>query len=163
MAELWDAYDRNFNKIDGVTVVRGEPIPKGIYILSCDIIVRHTDGTYLLMKRDPGKIYGGMWELSAGGGVQTGEDPMTGAVREMREETGIVTENIREIKRYVDDEKGILYFFFLAVTDCPKNSITLQEGETVDYKWVDKQTLLSADKNEIIPERRLKLIGEFNI
>ena len=31
--ELWDAYDRNFKKIEGITLIRGEEssIPKGIY------------------------------------------------------------------------------------------------------------------------------------
>ncbi len=37
------------------------------YHLVCDIIVRHSDGTYLLMQRGYRKPYGGMWEASAGG------------------------------------------------------------------------------------------------
>ena len=28
--ELWDAYDKNFQKIPGKTLVRGEPIPQGM-------------------------------------------------------------------------------------------------------------------------------------
>ena len=28
--EIWDAYDENLNKIEGVTLVRGEPIPDGV-------------------------------------------------------------------------------------------------------------------------------------
>lgn len=47
--EYWDAYDRNINKIKNKTLVRGKPIPDGIYHLVCDIAVRHIDGTYLLM------------------------------------------------------------------------------------------------------------------
>ena len=46
MSELWDAYDNNFNKLNGITLVRGEPIPDGKYHLACEIIVRHIDGTY---------------------------------------------------------------------------------------------------------------------
>ena len=28
MSELWDAYDNNFNILNGITLVRGEPIPE---------------------------------------------------------------------------------------------------------------------------------------
>ncbi len=59
--ELWDAYDSNFNIIEGVTLVRGEPIPEGMFHLSCSVLVRHTDGTYLIIKRKQGKAFGGMW------------------------------------------------------------------------------------------------------
>ena len=46
--ELWDAYDESFNKIDGMTLIRGEEIPDGVFHLVSEIIVKHTDGTYLL-------------------------------------------------------------------------------------------------------------------
>lgn len=32
--EYWDTYDKNLNKIKNKTLVRGEPIPDGIYHLS---------------------------------------------------------------------------------------------------------------------------------
>ncbi len=32
MAELWDAYDAGFNKLDNVTLARGETIPDGVFI-----------------------------------------------------------------------------------------------------------------------------------
>ena len=67
MSELWDAYDNNFNRINGITLVRGEALPDGIYHLVCEIIVKHIDGTYLLMQRDFRKQYGGMWEVTAAG------------------------------------------------------------------------------------------------
>ena len=66
LMEKWDAYDINFNKIDSVILVRGEPIPEGLFHLVCEIIVRHDDGNYLLMQRDQRKHLGGMWEATAG-------------------------------------------------------------------------------------------------
>ena len=43
--ELWDAYDGNFQKIDGITLVRGEEssIPQGVYHMVVLILVRHVD------------------------------------------------------------------------------------------------------------------------
>ena len=74
--EIWDAYDRNLEKIEGMTLIRGEKIPEGVYHLVCDVIVRHTDGEYLLMQRDSKKHYGGMWEATAGGSALQGEKPL---------------------------------------------------------------------------------------
>ena len=39
MSEMWDAYDNKFNKLNGITLLRGESIPDGIYHLVCEIIV----------------------------------------------------------------------------------------------------------------------------
>ena len=33
MVEIWDAYDRQFNKIKNVTLIRGEAIPDNMYHL----------------------------------------------------------------------------------------------------------------------------------
>ena len=44
--EKWDAYDGHLNKIDGLTLIRGEEIPDGVFHLCCEIIVKHADGTY---------------------------------------------------------------------------------------------------------------------
>ena len=163
MSELWDAYDNNFNKLNGITLVRGESIPDGIYHLVCEIIVKHIDGTYLLMQRDHRKHLGGMWEVTAGGSALKGENPLMGAIRELREETGLVANDLKEQKRIVHDGHHSLYVEYLCVTDCEKDSIILQEGETVDYKWIDRNTLLEMSENELASERAVKLIRELDI
>ena len=89
MAELWDAYDKKFNKIENTTLVRGETIPDGIYHLVSEVIVKHTDGSYLLMQRDLRKHHGGEWEVTAGGSALQGENGLEAAIRELKEETGL--------------------------------------------------------------------------
>lgn len=160
MTELWDAYDNTFNKIKGMTLVRGESIPDGVYHLVCDIVVKHTDGSYLLMQRDFQKAYGGMWELTAGGSALQGEDPLECASRELKEETGLMAANLEEIGRVVHDVRHSLYVEYLCVTDCHKDSIVLQEGETVDYKWVDRSTLLKMSNYELVSGRIMKFVNE---
>ena len=64
--EVWDAYNRQFEKIKSLSLVRGEVIPDGIYHLVSDVIVKHIDGDYYLMQRDSRKHFGGMWEAMAG-------------------------------------------------------------------------------------------------
>lgn len=161
--ELWDAYNSSFIKIENVTLVRGETIPKDTFHLVCDILVKHTDGTFLLMKRDPGKHFGGMWEATAGGSALAGENPLQCAIRELKEETGIASSNLVEVGREVSDETHSIYIEFLCVTDWHKDEISLQKGETVDYKWVSKDELLTMKEDELVTKRMQKYIDEFKL
>lgn len=163
MVEMWDAYDRQFNKIENATLVRGKAVPDGMYHLVCEIIVKHNDGTYLLMQRDFGKHLGGMWELTAGGSALKDEIPIECAIRELREETGIVSCNLQEIGRIVHDGHHSLYVEYLCVTDWDKNAVILQKGETVGYKWVNKTTLLEMGTDALASSRLLKLVKELKI
>lgn len=160
MVEIWDAYDRQFNKIDKVKLVRGQDIPDGVYHLVCETIVKHTDGTYLLMQRDFNKHYGGMWELTAGGSALADETPIECAVRELKEETGIASFNLQELKRIVHDEHHSLYVEYLCITNWDKNAVTLQKGETVDYKWVEKNSILEMGADSLASSRTLNIIQE---
>jgi len=160
--ELWDAYDAKFNKIEGITLVRGEEasFSDDVFHLVCDILVRHTDGTYLLMQRDPRKHYGGMWEASAGGSALQGETPLDAARRELAEETGIAASDLIEVGRIADKSHHSVYAEFLCVTDWDKDKIQLQEGETVNYRWVSTDELLSMSKNELVTHRIQQFISE---
>ena len=134
--ETWDAYHPD-GTLAGCDLVRGEPIPNGLYHLVSEVLVRHADDDYLLMQRDPRKPNcGGYFEATAGGSALKGEDALTCAVRELREETGIATGTLTNIGRFVSCDT--IYETFLCVTDCDKNSVTLQDGETVSYKWISE-------------------------
>jgi 8-oxo-dGTP pyrophosphatase MutT (NUDIX family) len=168
MPELWDAYDSKFNKIDNVTFVRegNNPksvIPDGMYHLVSEIIVKHADGTYLLMRRDFRKKYGGAWELTAGGSVIKGENAYEGAVRELAEETGIKSDKLKEIGRVISDIHHAAYVIYLCITDCDKDSIILQKGETIDYKWIGRDSMLDMSEDELISYRQIGLIKKYNL
>lgn len=161
--ELWDAYDKNFHHIRNVTLMRGETIPDGLFHLVCDVIVRHVDGDYLLMRRDSRKHFGGMWEATAGGSALQGEAPPACAMRELYEETGISSKQLAEVGRVIDEKNRSLYVEFLCVTNCPKDSVILQDGETVDYKWVSKDELTAMKKSELVTDRIQKFIKELQL
>ena len=158
--ELWDAYDENFQKIKGVSLVRGEPVPEGMFHIVMEILVWHTDGTFLLMQRDPRKHFGGMWEASAGGSALQGETPLDCAKRELREETGIVAENLTELQMRRIPRMRTFYGDYFCETDCEKDSIVLQEGETVAYRWVTAEELLAMTRDELIPMRMQDYVRE---
>ncbi len=158
--ELWDAYDEKLNKIEGMTLVRGEDVPDGVFHLVCEIIVRHADGTYLLMQRDHRKHLGGMWEATAGGSALQGEDPMICALRELSEETGIKADKLTEVGRVLHHLHRSIYVDYLCETDVDKDSIVLQVGETSGYKWVTAEELRSMTRKELATQRILNFIEE---
>ena len=160
MAVIWDAYDKNFNKINNVTLVRGEPIPDGIFHLVCEIIVKHIDGSYLLMQRDLRKHLGGKWELTAGGSALKDETPLECAIRELHEETGIKIDNLLEIQRIVHKNHQSLYVEYLCITDLDKDAIVLQDGETIAYKWVDEHSILEMDVSSLASSRTLAWVKQ---
>lgn len=149
--ELWDAYDKDLNIVNDISLVKGKPIPEGLFHLVCDILVKHIDGTYLLMQRDTKKSYGGMWEATAGGSALRGETSLDCAFRELYEETGIKADKLEEIGR--DSNSNTIYVEFLCVTDCEKDSFKLQPGETMAYRWVNRNELMSLNAENLITER----------
>ena len=160
--EQWDAYNKDLEKIEGLTLLRGGAIPEGVYHLVSDIIVRHTDGTYLIMQRDSRKHFGGMWEATAGGSALKGETALACAIRELQEETGIQTDDLTEVGRVVSQANHSIYVEYLCVTDWSKEKISLQEGETSAFKWVTREELFSMKKDELVTERMQSFISDLN-
>ena len=135
--ELWDLYDSKGNKLNK-THIRGEKLLEGEYHLVCDCLVRHIDGSFLLMKRHPCKpVYPLAYEATAGGSALINETPLECVKRELKEETGIDCDNFTLINYSISDQRHAIYYNYLCITDCKKDCITLQENETIDYKWVD--------------------------
>jgi len=159
--EIWDLYDRNGNRT-GETFIRGFynflEIPEGRFHLVVDILVKHTDGTYLLTKRDENKdVYPGFWEASAGGSAVHGEEPLEAAMRELREETGITADSMELVNITYKEPRRSMFYSYIATTSCPKDSVVLQEGETTDYKWVDAKGFLQyVDSDKAIVNHNLR-------
>lgn len=160
--EIWDAYNAQFEKIQNTILVRGEKIPDGLFHLVCEILVKHIDGTYLLMQRDFGRAYGGMWEATAGGSALAGETPLECAERELREETGIIASKLTEVGCLIDHKQHSIYVEYLCITDCKKNNVSLQEDETIAFKWVSRDELVSMRADELATKRIQSFITELS-
>ena len=160
--ELWDARDREGNLL-GFDIVRGEPMPEGVYHLVAEIFAVTTDGRVLITKRHPNKEWGGYWEYTGGSAVK-GEMSVQGALRELREETGIVVSPQELHPIYADARPGIdglntIYHSFVVFFDPAEQTIRLQEGETVDYKLLPyeefKRALMGDQFVHVIRQRFL--------
>lgn len=152
MTELWDLYDANRHKTNR-TIERGKQIPKGFYHLSVSIWLIDSKGQFLLSQRHPQKTYPLFWECT-GGSVLAGENSLSGAVREVREELGISLK--KEAGRIVYQTRRELtqdfYDVWLFETDVSIDSLVLQPTEVVDAQWISKEKLLSMYKtNQLHP------------
>lgn len=156
--EIWDGYFEDETPA-GVDLIRGQEIPKGLLHIVCEIIVRHEDGDYLLMQRDLKKeTYPGLYEASAGGSVLKGETPMEGAIRELKEETGIQADSLTQIYRKVNRKGNAIHYGYLCQVNGEKDRIRLQKGETINYRWMSKEKFLEfADSEEFVPSGRERL------
>ena len=148
--EIWDLCAEQGRKT-GETWERSRvrEIPEGRYHIVCDVLIRHQDGEFLLMRRDPEKdVFPGCLEASAGGAALAGETPEQAARREMSEETGLTPENLTLIGMTCNPQRRSLVYAWLAVVSCGKDSIRFQPGETVGYQWVDVPAFLRLVRTE---------------
>ena len=165
--EIWDLFDRGGNRT-GETFVRGfgnfKNIPEGRYHLVVDLLVIHTDGTFLLTKRSETKdVYPGYWEASAGGSAVSGEEPLQAAERELYEETGLRADSLELVGVSFRENSHGLYYSYLAKVSGDKDRIVLQDGETTDYKWVDRTVFLSyVDSAEAMTAHNLRYESYIN-
>ena len=144
--ELWDLYDKDRKPLNR-THVRGDAFAEGEYYVSCEIWVRNSKGEFLITKRHPDKKAGNLWEF-AGGGTLAGETTTQSAVRELKEETGIQSQE-SELQFFATyQHKNYFLDLFLLNKDVDISDIVLQPGETIDSKWASEETILQMIANE---------------
>ena len=156
--ELWDAYTRNGVKTGGA-LVRGQRMWPGIYHLVCEVLVRHADGSYLCMIRSREKPNYPLYpECTAGGSALLGEGPLDCIRRELREETGIEWGEFEEICRTVREEDSAIFHSYVCTVDWPKDRVTLQAGETEDFRWLTREAFVELLRSgRMIPEQMARM------
>lgn len=135
--ELWDLYTED-RKLTGEEHIRGEQLPDNRYHLVVHVWIVNKDGKYLMSQRDVSRpTFPLMWEC-VGGSVLKGETSLQGAVREVKEEVGVVlvpeTGKLicSEIRRKFKDIKDVWLFHY----DGEVNLADATEKEVADVKWM---------------------------
>lgn len=141
MLEMWDLYNGKREKT-GKVLPHGVPVPKGLYHLTVSAWIVNSQGQYLLSQRHPQKVYPLCWECT-GGSVLAGEDSLSGAVREVREELGIILNQSKAKMIYQTrrEETQDFYDAWLFHADIDISEIKVQETEVVGVQWVNRDVL----------------------
>ena len=108
-----------------------------VRVVDVYVFRRNTTGLkFLLMKRSPGKIYEGLWQ-SVAGKIESGEKAYQAAVRELKEETGLIpkrifaTDHVSQFYEAKFDTLNIVPVFGIEVED---KEVVLSEEHSA-YTW----------------------------
>lgn len=140
-AEIWDLYDANGRKT-GRTMVRGEEVPAGLYHLGVHIWPVNAKGEFLVQKRAMTVQWKpGLWAVTGGSAV-AGEDALTAAHRELREELGIEAgaDELRQIA-CMRRTNSFCHVFMIRL-DVPAADFTLQKEEVSAVRWCSAEALM---------------------
>ena len=140
--EFIDLYKDQFVKTEQ-TVIRKTTIPEdhyGLIVFGC--IFDH-EGKILIQQRAKNKSWAGIWDVSSGGAVISGETSREAVVRETREELGIDLDPDRFVKvcsLYYDNSIHDIY------------NVVLEEGEHWNFnvpneevaavKWASEEEIM---------------------
>lgn len=150
--ELWDLYTRD-RRLTGEAHIRGEKLPPERYHLVVHVWIRNSRGEWLISQRAASRpTFPLMWEC-VGGSVTTGEDSLTGAIREAKEEVGVdldpthgrmVSSTVREHFQDIKDDWLFLY-------DGPIDLSAATTDEVADMRWMTVEEIRTLyDAGELV-------------
>lgn len=109
---------------------------KGIIIHT---LIVNNKKQFLILKRSTHKnVLAGSWDLP-GGSLEDGEDPGRGAVREVKEETGldIAMPHLFFYKANIDKRKNKQFVTLIFISHYKgKNIVKVNPKEHSEYKWI---------------------------
>ncbi len=119
------------------------------FVVGTKTILRDNEGKILVMKRSPeGKgVNHGKWSLP-GGGLDENENPLTGAKREIREETNLEITNLEVfgVNFRRNNEKPIIIIGYKG--NVTNNIEVKLNWEHTEYKFLTKEEALKLDLTE---------------
>jgi 8-oxo-dGTP pyrophosphatase MutT (NUDIX family) len=98
------------------------------------VIVQAPSGRILVLLRGASAPYAPLHWNFPGGYIERGESGVEGALRELREETGLRLPKSR--LSYLLSMKGVVTTHVLTASVAGEYMPTLPDGENIDYRWI---------------------------
>lgn len=160
MDEYVDVLDEHGN-YTGEVVLKSEAHSKGLFHPTVHVWFYTVNSELLLQKRSvTKKTFPGLWDVSVAGHIDTGEDILDSAKREVMEELGVNLENQELVKigvhksqqkhseNLIDCE---FHHIFISELKTPLKDLKLQESEVSDVKLISVN-----DFERVLGERYLQ-------
>ena len=135
--EIWDLYNSR-KQPTGKTMIRGEEIPSGMYHIAVHVWPVNCRGELLVQRRAPTVQWKpNLWAVTGGSAI-AGEDAMTAALRELREELGYdaAPHQMREIA-CLRRTNSFCSVFTISI-DQPSDRFVLQTEEVSEVRWCSR-------------------------
>lgn len=162
--EAVDVFDRG-DRPTGNVVPKRQAHEQGLWHRSAHIWIYNDRGDILMQKRAATKdTFPGLWDISVAGHISAGETPLTGALREIREEIG--TEARPEELEYLTTihmeypypQRGWINrehcYVYLMKKNLDPNKLALQKEEVEAVRFFSPREfseLIKADRGVIVP------------
>lgn len=147
LLEKRDLYDEN-RKLTGETILKGEKIPKGKYIVVVLIFIQNSKGEFLIQKRSIRK--NGKF-ATTGGHPKSGESSIQGIITEVEEEIGLKL-NPKDLKLYFSgksETERVFWDDYYAKMDIPDiKQLKLQEDEVSSIEWLSEKEIINLMKQD---------------
>ena len=140
--EFIDLYKDQFVNTE-LTAQRKTKLPEdhyGIIVFGC---IFDSEGRMLIQQRAANKSWAGIWDVSSGGAVISGETSLEAVVRETREELGISLDPERFVKvfsLYYDASIHDIYNLVLKPGEIKEFNVPNEEVAAV--KWASEEKIL---------------------
>ena len=158
MDELIDVLDTNGN-YTGRSIMKSEAHKKGIFHPSIHVWLYTKDREVLIQQRAKNKdTHPGLWDVSVAGHIGAGEDVVTSAIREVKEEIGLdIAEKellkIGVFKYSHQHHKDLLdcefHHTFICKLKTSLSELVMQETEVDDLKLISITTFKKNLENKI--------------
>lgn len=131
--EKRDLYDINRN-LTNETVLKGEPIPDGKYIIVVLSYIQNSDGDFLIQKRSKRKD--GLFALT-GGHAKSGESSLEAIITEIKEELGltVLPDELELVYSGREDKTHVFFDNYYIKKDVDINELVLEEDEVESVRW----------------------------
>ena len=151
--EIWDVIGENGNKT-GRYHERGRPMAAADYHLAVHVWKHNGKGKWLIDRRahrKPDDPWGGKWETT-GGAALAGEDSLTAALREAKEELGIDLDPVkgklfRQFVNQVSDVHRCLIDVWVFEYNCAIDELHFQSTETCGAMWATADQIRELIRN----------------
>lgn len=146
----------------GQSILKSEAHKNGIYHPSVHIWICNNNGEILIQKRVATKsTFPNLWDISVAGHISFGENPMTAAVREVKEEIGltVLPEKLNSVGAFehkATHPNGIidheLHYIYVCKIDFEPIELKLQESEVAELKLIPFDYFMEiTGKNYFVP------------
>ena len=136
--EMWDVVNEYGNPY-GYTIERADArhLKGDLFHRVVSVYTVSKDGKVLITRRSAAKSHPHKWEITCGS-VLAGESPLKGAIRELKEETGIDVKESSLIPVYfhADRRRHCIYYGYVTVIESSDIPIDLEPEETDEYKFM---------------------------